>query len=210
MTAVELRRRALRGRPEPAGAAGPGTGRHRRTAGAGIFWWIGQIASWLFLFLVLAVLAVLIVVPRVAGAESYTVLTGSMSPGIQPGDLVVVKPVAADQVAIGSVVTYQLVSGQSEVVTHRVVGISIGTDGSQRFVTQGDANNAPDAEPVRPVQLRGVLWYTVPLLGYLNMVINGQLHMVLLVLAVTALLGYAAAMLFGAWRDWRRRHEVLR
>lgn len=175
----------------------------------GVLWWLGQVASWFFLFLVLAIVGLLVVVPRLAGAEAYTVLTGSMAPGIQPGDLVVVKPAAADQVAIGSIVTYQLVSGESAVVTHRVIGLSIGTDGTQRFITQGDANNAPDSASVRPVQLRGVLWYSVPLLGYLNTAINGELHMVFLVLAVSALLGYAAAMLFGACRD-RWRQPVMR
>lgn len=210
MSAVDLfqpnRRRAATGPGLDALSRGPA--RHaarRRTAGSGFVWWSGQIVSWVFLMLVLAVIGLLIAVPRLSGAETYTVLTGSMLPGIQPGDLVVVKTVPADQVAIGSVVTYQVVSGQSAVVTHRVVGLSVGTDGSQRFITQGDANNAPDPDSVRPVQLRGVLWYSVPLLGYLNAAISGDWHMVLLVLAVAALLGYAVVMLLSAWRDRHRR-----
>lgn len=180
------------------------TGR-RFARGDGPFWWFRQIASWLFLFVVVAVLGAMLLVPRLAGAETYTVLTGSMEPGIQPGDLVVVRPVSPDQVAIGSVVTYQLVSGQSAVVTHRVVGLSLGTDGAQRFITQGDANNAPDPDPVRAVQLRGELWYSLPLLGYLNSAISGEWHIWLLAVAVAGLLGYAVLMLLSAWRDRHQR-----
>ena len=124
----------------------------------------------LVLLALCAVLVVAVLVPRVTGATAYTVLTGSMRPGLPPGTLVVVRPGPADghDVGVGTVVTYQLASGEPTVVTHRVVRVAIDGRGERRFVTQGDANDIPDALPVRPEQIRGRLWYAVPYLGYVN------------------------------------------
>lgn len=70
----------------------------------------------------------------------------------------VVRPVDADEIRVGDVITYQLASGRSTVVTHRVVSIGTRLDGTPVFTTQGDANDTADEEVVRPVQVRGRLW----------------------------------------------------
>lgn len=172
----------------------------------GMLWWVGQTISWLALFVVLALLAIMVLIPRLGGATAYTVLTGSMRPDYQPGSLVVVRPVDLNEIQVGDVVTYQLVSGEPEVVTHRVVGVGNTLGGEQRFILRGDANNTNDA-PVVPEQIRGKLWYAVPLLGFVNSAISGQQRTWLIWLAVGGLLCYSAVMLAGAWRDNRRKVE---
>ena len=71
--------------------AAAGTRGRRRTSKneekTGVLWWAGQILSWLLLLTVLAIAAVMIVIPRIGGATAYTVLTGSMAPGMPPGSL---------------------------------------------------------------------------------------------------------------------------
>lgn len=115
-------------------------------------------------------LALLMVgIPFALGAQGYTVMTGSMRPGLQPGSLVAVRPVPMAEVRVGDVLTYQLRSGEPEVVTHRVVGERISGDGERLLLTRGDANDTPDAEPVQAVQVRGVVVYAIPLLGYINL-----------------------------------------
>ena len=165
-----------------------------------MLWWIGQTASWLVLFVVLALVAVMIVIPRAGGATAYTVLTGSMRPGLPPGTLAVVRPLDPQEIRAGDVVTYQLKSGEPGVVTHRVVGVGATTGGEQRFTLRGDANNTNDA-PILPEQVRGRLWYSVPLLGFVNSAITGQQRALLLGLTVAGLLGYAAFMCVSALRD---------
>lgn len=161
--------------------------------------------SWLSLLVVLAVLAAVVVVPRLGGATAYTVLTGSMRPGLPPGSLAVVKPVDPATLAIGDVVTYQMASGEPAVITHRVVGMGYTSGGELQLTTQGDANNSPDEVAVRPVQVRGKLWYSLPLLGYANSAISGEAHIWLLWLVVGALLAYAAFMLVAAGVErWRK------
>jgi signal peptidase len=166
-----------------------------------------RVTVWLVLLTAAAALAVAVAVPRLAGATPYSVMTGSMQPHYPPGTLVVVKPLPVGEIHTGDVITYQLESGEAPVVTHRVVQIGTNLDGDVRLVTQGDANDIPDAEPVRPVQVKGRLWYSVPYLGYLNNVIGGNERRVGIYLVAAGLLGYAAFMFAGSTRERRRvRH----
>jgi signal peptidase len=170
--------------------------------------WIGQVLIWTFILGVGAVLILTVAVPRLAGAVPYTVLTGSMRPDIPEGSLVVVKPADPATIGVGQVVTYQLESGKSASVTHRVTEVSQAINGDRLFVTQGDANDVPDPDVVRAEQIVGVLWYELPYLGYVNQLINGDLRQVVLGVVVTGLVAYAAFMFVGSLRDRRRRAEA--
>jgi signal peptidase len=171
--------------------------------------WFGQVLAWLVILGVAAILTVAVLGPRLSGATPYTVLTGSMRPSYPPGTLVVVKPVDADRIRVGDVITYQLESGKPAVATHRVTEISHNLAGETRFTTQGDANESPDADPVRPVQVRGQLWYAVPYLGYVNNVITASQRRWAILIVAVGLLGYAAAMFVAAFGERRRPRHVL-
>ena len=162
------------------------------------------------LLLVLGLGVLVIAVPAAVGGMPLTILTGSMSPGLPAGTLVVVRPVPAEQIRIGDVISYQLESGRPALVTHRVVARTTdASTGELRFTTQGDANNAPDAAAVMPVQLRGAVWYSVPLLGWVNQAVSGEARGWLIPLAAAVLFAYAAWMAVGGLRDRRRaRREV--
>lgn len=168
---------------------------------------VGQVLAWSVIAAVVVVLAVAVVVPRVAGATPYTVLTGSMQPGLPPGSLVVVRPVDPDDITTGDVITYQLQSGEPTMVTHRVISTGLRTDGERVLRTQGDANNVPDREPVRDVQVQGRLWYAVPHLGHLNTWISSNIRQVVTTGVVAALAIYAAWMFGSAAVDRRRNHD---
>lgn len=165
--------------------------------------WLGQVIAWFVIAAVAVMLTLCLVIPRLGGATPYTILTGSMRPDFPPGTLVIVKPVAAEDIGVGSVVTYQLKSGESTVVTHRVVAVSLASDGTRIFTTQGDANNAPDPEKVIPAQVKGELWYGVPHLGRVsNLIDNAQRHAIS-VLVIGGLLAYAAYMFVTSVRERR-------
>lgn len=166
-----------------------------------------RLLSWTVTALLCAVVVGAVLVPRLAGATPYTVLTGSMTPAYPPGTLVVSRPVPAGDVRVGEVVTYQLRSGEPEVVTHRVVGLAYDGDGELRYRTQGDANEAPDAELVRPEQVRGEVWYSLPWVGRLGVLLSPGQHRLLVQLAAGGLLAYAAGLLWRAHRDRRREQE---
>lgn len=145
------------------------------------------------LLAVLAVLVVLLVViPRVYGGSALTVISGSMIPTYRPGDVVVIRPVPFNEIQSGDAITFQLESGRPEVATHRVVGLSVLADGTREFVTQGDANNAPDIEPVREVQVRGKVIYSIPMVGWATTIFSGSIKEKLLLGAAVGLIGYGA------------------
>lgn len=153
---------------------------------------IGLSAGLLGVVLLLAAAA--IVVPRIAGATPVTILTTSMEPSLPPGTLVVVKPVATDAIRVGDVMTYQIRSGQAAVISHRVVAITRSTVGGVTFTTKGD-NNASVDPPVIPDQVRGEVWYSVPLLGYVNSALDqGQRSWIMPAIGML-LLGYAAYLI---------------
>lgn len=156
---------------------------------------IVRAVSWVVLLGATALVTLAVLVPRLAGATPYTVLTGSMSPAYPAGTLVVVRPVDLEDVRVGDVVTYQLRSGEPAVATHRVVGVGWTADGEKVLTTRGDANAAVDAAPVREVQLRGEVWYSVPWVGHLNVLLSPDQHRLLVRLAAGALFLYAVVLL---------------
>ncbi len=90
-----------------------------------VWWWIRAVITWVVVLAAAALVLALIVVPLLGGARPYTVLTSSMEPTYPPGTLVVVRTTDASRLPVGTVVTYQLESGQPDVVTHRVVATGV-------------------------------------------------------------------------------------
>ncbi|MCS0500498.1 signal peptidase I [Protaetiibacter mangrovi] len=161
----------------------------------GLLYYIGVGLSWGVLALVALIAALVVVVPAVAQATPYTILTSSMEPNYPPGTLVIVKPIATDDIRIGTVITYQLESGEPEVVTHRVVQIVQPNlpGGEKSFVTKGDANSQADPNPVKPVQIRGAVWYAVPWIGWVNNLVNGDMRSII----IPVVAGFL--FLYGGW-----------
>ncbi|MDX6512314.1 MAG: signal peptidase [Gaiellaceae bacterium] len=117
------------------------------------------------LYVLAAGIAVLAIGPVTGLYRTLPVLSGSMRPFAQPGDVVVVTPVAARDLRVGDIITYHLPSAGRLLVTHRIVAISQPGD-HPLLQTQGDANTVPD--PKATLQESRV-WRTravVPRLGF--------------------------------------------
>jgi len=141
MTAVILPGTGAATELPPAGtpSASRPAGTPRTVLGA-VYRWIARV------LMVVAVLAFagLAVGPHVFGYRTMTMLTGSMAPQINPGDVAVATPLPVDDIAVGMVVSYHIPVDDHHVVTHRVVAVQHGKDGSVTIQTKGDANNAID------------------------------------------------------------------
>lgn len=126
------------------------------------------------------------------------VLTGSMRPGIQPGDLVVVVPEPTSAVRAGQVLDFHPPGEGGASVTHRVVSVSRSRRGT--FIrTKGDANNVADAwnarlDGTRAWQVRAV----IPKAGYLAVVEHDPLSRLVVELALLA--GGIGTALGTVWR----------
>jgi signal peptidase len=162
-----------------------------------------------FFLLVLAAAAVLIIIPRMAGAIPLTILTQSMEPLLPPGTLVVDQHVKADQVHLGDIVTYQIAPGKPDVITHRVVGINLNNEGKRTFTFKGDNNANPDANPVLAAQIKGRLMYSIPYIGVVSLWMNGPARAFIVPMAAGALFLFAAWMFIGgAVEKWRKRKRA--
>lgn len=111
---------------------------------------------------IVVLLALLLMGAKVIGFKTYSVISPSMKPSYNVGDLVYVKKVDPQTIQVGDAITFVLDENLT-VATHRVVGIDLATE---HFTTKGDANDTPDANPVHFKNLVGKVVFKLPLLGY--------------------------------------------
>jgi len=108
---------------------------------------LAQLSRWtvrLVMLLAVLVFAGLAVGPHVLGYRTMTMLTGSMSPGIDPGDVIVVTPLPISEVEAGMVISYHIPIDDHRLVSHRVLSVETSPEGAVTVQTKGDANDAPD------------------------------------------------------------------
>lgn len=138
--------------------------------------WEGLGAGLLAVILGIGVVA--IAVPRLTGSVPLTVLTQSMEPRLPPGTMLVVRPLQQNQmgeIRVGDVISYQPYPNNPTLISHRVVATASRADGTFDFTTKGDANTLADPT-VQQKQVRAKLWYSVPLLGWVNEAVNTDGH----------------------------------
>jgi signal peptidase I len=126
--------------------------------------WGARLLILTFAALVVAAVTIVVIIPRATHGQAMTVLSGSMTPGIPVGSIVVVRPVDPMELRVGDVATYQAVPDRPVFITHRLFAIST-VGGQTQFTFKGDANRVPDVKPVVAGQIRGELWFHVAYLG---------------------------------------------
>jgi signal peptidase len=165
--------------------------------------WLVRLLLVAFLAVILGAVTVLIVLPRATHGTALTVLTGSMTPDIPVGSVVIDRPVDPGTLKVGDIATYQKAPGVNEYITHRIVKINTKTK-PVTFIFKGDANRGPDITPVPATAIRGKVWFHVPYLGGVRDSLHaGGLRGVAIILAIIGLAGYAIFQ-FVAWS--RSRH----
>lgn len=164
---------------------------------------IGRALGVVLLSLALLAVSGLILVPKVLGAQTYSVLTNSMAPKYSPGTFIVVQPVPFDELKPGDVITYQIKSGQPGVITHRITGMGFLQTGEKTLTLKGDNNDVVDPEPVREMQVRGKLLYAVPYVGFLGNALGNSDRSLWLVVGAVGLIGYGGITVFRGVRSAR-------
>jgi signal peptidase I len=97
------------------------------------------------------------------GIKMYTVMSGSMTPSIPVGGLVVVKE--SNKYNLKDIITFTDIEDPKFSVTHRIIEIK-DEDSNPKYYTKGDANNARDADEVTKDRISGKVILTIPYLGY--------------------------------------------
>lgn len=104
----------------------------------------GSVAATAALIVAVAAFLFLAIGPWVFGYKTHTMLTGSMAPLINPGDVVVTQTVLLDRIHVGDIITYDIPVENHRTVTHRVAEILTDDAGAMAMKTKGDANSGRD------------------------------------------------------------------
>lgn len=140
----------------------------------------------ILLYVLVAAFGVSIAIVLMFGLKLYCIQTGSMEPQYPVGMMIVVEPVAFEELHAGDVVTF--IQGDNTVVTHRAIEIDRDT---QMLVTKGDNNNVIDASVVSYQNVIGRVKFGIAGVGYVVLVLNTRLGRWIVILAAVALLGIA-------------------
>ena len=122
-----------------------------------------------YLVLLIFVVPALFLLPSLGRLDLLVVLSGSMQPLFNPGDMVVVEETGPDSITVGDVIAFHPPDAKDEktLVTHRVVDVVV--NGSRLyFRTKGDNNEDTDPFLVPAENVVGRAVFSLPYLGYLT------------------------------------------
>ena len=122
--------------------------------------------------LILPTLLVLFMVYITSGFFHYhaiAIATGSMTPNIKKGDVVVIeKTDDYENINVGQVIAYRK---GNIIIVHRLIR-KITVEGKYYFYTKGDANNAEDNYEITEDMIIGIVNIKVPYIGYPTVWVN--------------------------------------
>lgn len=162
---------------------------------------VGRLTAWTVFGAAVGIL-IAVVGPFVLGMRSLSVMSGSMEPAIQTGDVIVDEWIRPRDARVGDAITFNDPGRGNIVLTHRVVSIAKRGDRVD-FVTRGDANTGVETWSAPAAGRIGRVAYRVPHAGFL-MVFTRTPGGKLLFLVLPAL-GWGVYEIF---RIWRPRREL--
>ena len=153
---------------------------------------VNNIIEYTIIFLVIFVNAILIFqsvhnpskTPSIFGKKAFVIISGSMIPEIQIGDVVVVNE--TDDVHVGDVIAFRR---ESTVIVHRIVK-EMNINGAIMYQTKGDNNNVEDKELVGMSAIEGVMIGKIPFIGKILMWLYNNLSIVIAVVIILFIIKY--------------------
>lgn len=120
-----------------------------------------KIVYYVFLgfIILIAVLLLFSAFPITGNYKVLIVQSGSMEPTIHTGSIVITKPEL--DYHVGDIITFGRISRTQVPITHRIYKIE-----NNKYITKGDANNAPDMKAVNKREIVGKVLFSVPYAGY--------------------------------------------
>src|SRR3989344_1662136 len=125
--------------------------------------------------LILAALAIAFIALPIFGNQALIVRSGSMTPTIDVGSIVVVRPLTNESISstspttlygIGDIIAFRSEKNSKTIISHRIVGIEQNGN-SFVYKTKGDANKSPEGWSVKQENVLGKVYFTLPQFGKL-------------------------------------------
>lgn len=122
------------------------------------------------------------------GYRYYTVLTGSMAPTYNVGDIIFVQLRDPAEINVGDVITFNPSQDSDAYLTHRVTEKIENYEGSgvTCFRTQGDANNAQDTFLIDGQRVIGTVNFGIPKIGYVVRFVQLRWYIILPIVIMIA------------------------
>lgn len=96
-------------------------------------------------------------VPSISGIFPMIILTDSMYPEFESGDLIICNTAEPEEIKVGDVICFYDPEGNgTATVTHRVQEVVTDDEGNLAWITKGDANNTEDLPTVPAKNLIGI------------------------------------------------------
>lgn len=126
------------------------------------------------------------------GYRYYTVLTGSMSPTYNVGDIIFVQIKDPESINEGDVITFNPSRDSDAYLTHRVIEKLENYEGSgvTCFRTKGDANDSEDSFLIDSQRVIGTVNFGIPWLGYVIRFIQLKWYFVVPIVVMIAVFLY--------------------
>lgn len=157
--------------------------------------WLGVFG--LFATTMLAVLAAWTILPVALGWFPYAIVSNSMGPVLERGDVIVVEPRDGANLAENTILVFDTPQGRT---AHRIKEVVSPVE----YITKGDANRDADSTPVHADQVVGVARIAVPLIGRLILfaredpILKG-IPMALLIMAAAWVSRFAIMRRYDPW-----------
>lgn len=147
-----------------------------------------SILAYLFLIPLLIYNLVLIVeaiinpeeTPSFLNIKTYVIISGSMEPELDIGDMVIVKKVAENELKIGDIISYR--QGQA-IITHRISQIET-KNGQIEFKTKGDNNNTEDSGTIKIDMIEGKVIGRIKFIGKIIILLQDKITIILLIIII--------------------------
>ncbi len=107
--------------------------------------------------------------------QALTIGSGSMSPKIEKGDVIILKRVTTPKmknIKKGDILVY---NHDNKIIVHRVIKKK-SDDGKVKFVTKGDYNNAKDSWVVKSEDVIGIVKFKIKWIGMPTVALNELLN----------------------------------
>ncbi len=114
--------------------------------------------------------------PSFFGIRTYIIISGSMEPNINIGDIIVVKSTEQKALTKGDIISFR--ENQS-IITHRINEV-LKLDGEIKYRTKGDKNNICDSELVKYENIEGKVILILPKVGKLILFLQKRKVIILL------------------------------
>lgn len=116
--------------------------------------------------------------PSIFGIKTYVIISESMKPALEIGDIVLVKEQPEEELKVGDLISFR--RGEL-VITHRIQEI-IETNNVKQYVTKGDHNNVQDAEYITEEDIEGKVIIKIPYLGKIVLALKNKVVIISIII----------------------------